>query len=476
MSTATLAKSIRLACVSFVLFGLGVSSSPGQLTCRIAMSGQNNKPEISWTDPAPNDGYAVFTAPYHPDDAWKHAGDIDTWPTGATTWQADTLNAQSFFRVKKIGRGNRISVVHQEDFTAAAIESGLNLLGISGFTPQYNVKVYTVTYITFDPRGRSVLATGALCVPSDLTSAPLLSYQHGTIFLLEDAPSYSWSLFSMTTEQLTILALASEGYIVCAPDYLGLGGESPPLHPYCHARSEAVAAVDLLRATTSYLSGGPPAPNGQLFLGGYSQGGHATLALQRELEQNHAGEFAVTASAPMAGPHDLSGTMKALILAGVPYDSPSYVAYLLFGHNTVYPLFGNPNEVLVAPYDTTLPPLMNGYRTGSQIDAAMPSIPRQIFKAGFLADFTSNPSNALHAALVANDTYRWIPTAPTRFYHCAGDTTVPKANSDVAVAWMRARGATQVSITDPDPTANHSSGAEPCLVAAKTWFATLRTP
>ena len=40
----------------------------------------------------------------------------------------------------------------------------------------------------------------------------------------------------------------------------------------------------------------------ELFLLGYSEGGYATMALHRELQQFHSDEFTVTASAPMAGP------------------------------------------------------------------------------------------------------------------------------------------------------------------------------
>jgi pimeloyl-ACP methyl ester carboxylesterase len=273
------------------------------------------------------------------------------------------------------------------------------------------------------------------------------------------------------------IALSTEGYIVALPDYLGLGTNSPALHPYVHARSEAVACVDMLRAALARLTNGLAIrTNGQVFLVGYSQGGHATLALQRELEQRHAGEFTVTASAPMAGPHDLSGTMKALLLTDIPYSSPSYLAYLLFGQNAVYGLFRSPSEILKPPYDTTLPPLLDGAHSGSEIDANMPSVPKSILKDEFLADFSTNTNNAFCVALRANDTYRWTPSAPTRLYHCAGDTVVPRANSEAAYAEFALRGATNVSLLDPLPSADHAEGALPCFLAAKAWFDTLRTP
>lgn len=84
------------------------------------------------------------------------------------------------------------------------------------------------------------------------------------------------------------------------PDYLGLG-DSPGRHLYCHSKTEATASIDLyvlqkLCQLKNVLY------NDQLFIFGYSQGGHAAMATTREIQLNHSDEFTITASAPMSGP------------------------------------------------------------------------------------------------------------------------------------------------------------------------------
>lgn len=428
--------------------------------------------QVDWIDSAPNDGYALHTSPELETGAWPYAGTPDTWPTGRMNWSGDLVGANSVFRIEKTDRGRLVAAEAQASYGAFTIGLLLWLQGINFISPSHGVDVYRLTYETFDHRGRSTLASGALCVPTGTTQAPVVSYQHATIFEQLAAPSNDGA-----TEQFVGIALAAEGYLAVMPDYLGLGTNSPPLHPFVHARSEAVAAVDMLRVGLAYARDTLNLQsNGQLFLVGYSQGGHATLALQQELEHAHATEFPITASAPMAGPHDLSGTMTDLLLSSDPYGAPSYLAYLLFGHNEVYDFFEDPAEILVEPYPLTLPPLLDGMHTSDEIDAAMPAVPRDIFTAEFLADFEANSNNVFRTALRVNNTFGWTPTARTRFYHCAGDTVVPKSNSWVAYSNFVSRGAADVSLVDPSPGSDHTEGAMPCFEAAKNWFDTMKLP
>jgi len=266
--------------------------------------------------------------------------------------------------------------------------------------------------------------------------------------------------------------MGTSGYVAAIPDYLGLG-DSPGLHPYHHASSEATAGVDMLRAARAYCASSSIALNGQLFLCGYSQGGHATMALHRELEAYHTNEFTITASAPMAGAYDLSGVTAEDMLGGRPQPNPYYFAYLLAAYQAVYHFAPNLADLLAPPYNATLPPLLNGQYTGGQINAAMPADARLVLKPAVLAALQSDPNHPLRIALRDNDLYLWTPRAPMRLHHCSGDQDVVFANSQVAWESFRSRGA-QVELLDPLPGGGHGDCVMPALLLAKAWFDSLK--
>jgi hypothetical protein len=83
------------------------------------------------------------------------------------------------------------------------------------------------------------------------------------------------------------------------------------------------------------------------------------MALHRELERYHTNEFTVTASAPMAGPYDMSGVELNDILSPRCPPNPYYAAYVLVAYQSVYSLTPGWSDLLVPPYDTTLPPLVS---------------------------------------------------------------------------------------------------------------------
>ncbi len=427
---------------------------------------------LNWNTLGGNPGYAIETHTSLTGGTWRLAGSADDWPIADTNWSTETDGA-AYFRGRAAQRGLIVSTRLSRSLTKDDIN--LLILSIYGFPPPmtatYPVDIHRITYETFDHRGISAVASGALTVPAGtgVPAVPLVSYQHGTIFKRTDAPSNDDA-----EDRAYGVIMSTDGYAVAMPDYLGLGTNSPPLHAYLHARSEAVACVDMMRASRTIISNSTTLNlNGKIFLVGYSQGGHATLALQKELEQNHAAELPVTASAPMAGPHDLSGTMMDELLSDNAYSDPQYLPYLLFGYNGVYGLYDAVSDALKAPYDTTLPPLFDGAHSSSDVAHAMPSVPKLIFKADYLAEFESNSNHPFRVALRANDTYRWTPQAKTRLYHCAADTVVPQVNSSIAYSNFVQRGAANVSFEDPSPGSNHSEGVQPCFEAAKAWFDSL---
>ena len=115
------------------------------------------------------------------------------------------------------------------------------------------------------------------------------------------------------------------------PDYLGLG-VSQVNHPYQLKDPTASAMIDMVYATKQFceqING--LQYNDQLYIAGYSEGGYATLAAVKEIEENYP-DINITMSFPMAGAYDMSGTMVDLMLSKERYVNPYYLPYVLLSY------------------------------------------------------------------------------------------------------------------------------------------------
>lgn len=341
------------------------------------------------------------------------------------------------------GQGSVVSYRLKNTYTMAALEGLLNSLNIPSaiISPKFEVDVYKVIYETTNASNTGLTtASGIIAVPRNVSCAmPLVSYQHGTTSLRRDVPSYG----SMEAE-LGVVLTSAVGYISALPDYLGLG-DSPGMHPYIHARSEATAAVDLLRATRILKDSIGYNLNEQLFVLGYSQGGHATMALHKYIQEHLAGEFEVTASVPMSGPYDVSGAQSMGLFNNGVYETPGYLPYVILGYQEAYGnIYQDLSEIFVAPYDTMVERLFNGFNSLSSSNNLLPRNVVQMLQPAFYNDFINNPNNVMRIALRDNDVYDWVPRAPTYLLYCNGDEQVYAENSLVAYQTMTANGATNV--------------------------------
>ncbi|WP_428353304.1 lipase family protein [Methyloprofundus sp.] len=332
---------------------------------------------------------------------------------------------------------------------------------------QNNVQVYSVNYQTVDPSGALTQASALIAIPDDTEqSYPLIAYQHGTEVLRANAPSQD--AFDLPT-----IALAASGYVVVSADYLGLG-ESESLHPYVHAHSLATVVIDAIRSARLFAQEKNVRLNAQLFLTGYSEGGYATMAVHRELQVNYSTEFSVTASAPMAGPYDLSGTMRAPIMDEQPLVNPFYFPYTLLAYNQVYAFTDQLSDYFQSPYDQTISRLYDGLHSSSEINSAIPE-KQQLYTAALFNDLQTEENSWLQVALAENDTYRWVPEAPMFLFHCVQDNIVPFANTQIAYDYFQSAGASQVELFAIDnPLLNlgdvHTNCAIPLLLNGKAIF------
>jgi acetyl esterase/lipase len=353
--------------------------------------------------------------------------------------------------------------------TVAQMDSMLNANGIGIVTAilpiNYDIDVYRIDYNTVSYDSSATYASGMLAVPRDTNCHfPMLVYHHGTVSDKLGAPSYLSG-----QEPVIGMVLASAGYVVSEPDYLGLG-DGPGLHPYQHAKTEASASIDMLRSAREYCDSAHIHRNGQLFLMGYSQGGHACMATHRTIQNQLNGEFNVTAAVPMSGAHDMSGVMINTMLSDTPYSQPGYLAYLVISWNPIYHLYDSIQQAFKAPYDTILPPLLNGAHNINALNAAMPSVAKHAFTPAELDTFVNNPTAIVRQALVDNDVYNWQPHCPVRLYFCKADKFVPYMNSIVAINKLRQNGCADCDTLDVNPSLDHVACAQPSIISAGQFF------
>jgi pimeloyl-ACP methyl ester carboxylesterase len=327
---------------------------------------------------------------------------------------------------------------------------------------RYTLQMQKVTYQSTGADGQIHTMTGLLILPSPVSGAkpsvPILMYQHGTEVYRPFSPSQFLAHQDTPTnypEVMVAAAIASTGYAVAMVDYEGMGDNTDP-QPHVVGATLARQVVDLLKASVGIIGGttgnssSPCSWNSQLFLMGYSEGGYVTMTATRELQLNNAAQFTVTASAPLSGPQDLSGTMRGLILSNIPFKAPYFVPMILTSYNYAYggqTTFFSPGFAMIPPYATVIPPLFDGNSKSDTISEAMGMTfspvklitTESTLTQQFVAQLASVTS-PVFAILQQNDSYRlpgqlsatWVPTVPVRMIHHLNDELVPFANSQVA--------------------------------------------
>ena len=331
----------------------------------------------------------------------------------------------------------------------------------------YEVDGYKIRYFSPNHNGDLVLCSGAIYLPKGATCpSPVLSWQHGTAVKDSAAPSNMKS----NNKRIGVIA-ASHGYIVTMSDFIGLG-EGIGFHNYVHAQTEASSIIDLIIFGKEFAYDKGVMASEQLFLMGYSQGGHATMAAVKEIENNDSINLQVTASVPMAGPYSMSGAQTDMLNNNTTYPNPGYLPYVLFGYHNIYNLFSDINDVLIEPYSQYLFSMYSGEYNMTEINATLPNNPLEIFQTQYYEDFLNNENHPFKLALQDNDVYNFIPESPLRLIHCNGDDNVTYENSVIAYDYFINGDAVDVELWDGGDF-DHTTCAMFATIAAKTWIDSL---
>jgi pimeloyl-ACP methyl ester carboxylesterase len=349
--------------------------------------------------------------------------------------------------------------------TAAQIDANTAASGLQGISGKAicDVKVVSLNYLTPGVKNDTTNASGVLLIPvgtAPACTAPsaLVAYAKGT-----DVQK-SRTLASATDGETFLLTAiyAAQGYSVVATDYIGYAKSGYSFHPYLHADSEASSVLDSVRAARSASRFLGYNLSGKTMLTGYSQGGHASMAAHRagEADAATATELNIVAGAHLAGPYNLSGSLKVPgAIAGYQF----FVPFLITSWQKVYgTVYSDVKSVFKAPYsdyiETLLPNPTLDYTTlittGKLPAGPSPTQARDaLMQAAFVADVAANNANGTYVAALKNDLLGWSPKAKTLLCGGADDPTVPPGvHQTIMKADFDKRGVTTVTSVDVDAT------------------------
>ena len=359
----------------------------------------------------------------------------------------------------EIAQSNSIGIMTPNDIQQILSNANMTI----PFTLSYSVETISINYYSVDGSGKQIIVSGALLIPQGTDNLPLVSIQHGTQTKRDLVASVSPT---NSTEGTVGLIMASMGYLVVVPDYLGFG-TSNVMHPYIHAASLIPSIIDIMRAGKIYSSQNQITLDGRIFLTGYSEGGYATLAAQRAIEAEYSQEFNLTAVAPLAGPYDLYGMMQTVFQTG-QYNHTAYIAYILTAYNDIYK-WNRVNDFFNAPYSSTVQSLFNGSKTYDEIVNQLPSNFYALMDSTFVNNVRNGNELAFIGSLQENTLLDWLPLTPINFFHGDADDISPYQNSVTAVQRLTANGGTNIQLTTI-PGGDHETSGPIAIFGAIEWF------
>ncbi|WP_296245209.1 MULTISPECIES: alpha/beta hydrolase family protein [unclassified Psychrobacter] len=259
------------------------------------------------------------------------------------------------------------SVKPISSFSANQINTQFGLNDTATPLAKCDIKIEKVSYRTVGAAGERTNATAALMLPSGESAdcqgdRPVLLYAHGTTTDKGYDFAQVGNVKNPAVGEANLIAanFAAQGYIVVAPNYAGYDESNLDYHPYLVADQQATDMADALDSARKIIERRKSAndanyskidDSGKLFIAGYSQGGHVTMATARLLQSQNK---PVTAIAPSSGPYALAAFGDAIFAGNVNIGATRFAPLLAVGLQKVDgKLYRNPTEIFTDQYANT---------------------------------------------------------------------------------------------------------------------------
>ena len=308
---------------------------------------------------------------------------------------------------------------------------------------------YSVEYSTRHPYdGGEITASGLLLVPAISRPLPLLIYHRSSLLTKEAAPSLiPRSMIVMdpiTDERATMIMLALQGYIVLAPDYTGYGSSDDIRHPYLYKKSVTQTSLDMFFSVTEALKEHDISSTKNVYVMGYSQGGHGAMAFAQGFQSNNTSDFTIKAIAAGGGPYDMPETMRELF----NQNSITKITALLFTQAYAHIYNWDLDTIVKKDSYKEVIESSSEYEDITEPAKKIPDRVDELFTSEFIEDIQEGRNDAIQRALEENSVHKWAPSAPVFLFHARNDTIVPYSNTEIAYDSFNRNGSASVTKKD----------------------------
>lgn len=292
------------------------------------------------------------------------------------------------------------------------------------------LKAYKITYYTRNENSSLVKATGLIMYPNVNYNLSTVVSAHGTTDSRHNVPSNLKGVMYIGFG--VELSYALNGYIVMAPDYVGMG-TGDGTHPYVHYPTEAGATIDFVKAANKVLTQLGVKRYNEYFLAGYSQGAHAAMSTLKKLSVSNPDNLYFKYAYMGDGPYDFSGvTLQKGVLEKDVYPFTSFIANVVNTcNNTGYQTYNNSiSEVISAEYMDKF-----NYHVLQDNGGLLwgPLLWKKLFTPNFVNEVTNNSNSKLKQCLRSNDVYDWYNKTPTTLGHATVDLAIHPDNTSKTI-------------------------------------------
>lgn len=346
------------------------------------------------------------------------------------------------------------------EYSAESIKTLFSNFGFSSIAKEvkYDIVVYKFYYNT-TYNGRDIVASGLISLPITDDGIPIVSFQHGTIVAHDDAPSVGWD------DYITLTYMSAAGYIMIMPDYIGFGSSDDVIHPYYVADYYGSSIIDMIKAAEEFAFIEGARFNGELFLAGYSEGGYATMAAHKAIEENPIQGMELIASAPASGGYDVK-SFQEYFFGLETYNQPFFMGFVAASYDANYFSSSSLSDYFNDPYASVISEAYDGSKNGGDINSLLTTNVAELLKADLIENIDISSEYAEFVdAMNINSLVDWVPEAQMFMYHGTSDITVPYQNSVTTFEKLIAAGASEEKLKFINLEGkNHNSGAIPYFI------------